>query len=316
MKHKILGKVAAMAIATMPVAATIADAGAGIIGQRQKTVLVEAAYLSNTATTNFAALTSCMTLQAKFEFQRFCNAMLIEGKQYFMPDYCKFKYVFEGAHDDKGFVFGFYNPFYDAWFVFDVIDEYGLSIEGFKVVDGSYFTSKKSADFPAATGLNPAEEYLAGVYAQVKETAFAMRKSFSIAGFHDQFKAIPDADEALVQKLMEICKSRIGQALLVANDNRVLRDAVICNTIVNRGVTDKFVADDSATTNVLKVLGDNLESMRRGFKIIGYFPSGEESNLLYTHPKYPALLVQANVSENGRVWLKMFEVSSIGMDIK
>ena len=284
--------------------------------ERDAKVLAEVSYISTVVSTNYLFLTAYMTETAKSEMFSFCKKMRIEGKDYFMPDFCKLKYVVVGGLDTKGCVAGFYNPFYDTWLVFSMDDSAKVVIDGFRVVRGSYFTGAADTDYPPASGAIPADEYLKGVFAQTKSALTSMRDKFCGKDFRSLFEQLPAFDVELVKKLTELTKFRIGQALKVAEDKRVLRDAVICNSIICRGRTERFVSEDASTKLTVKTLAESLGSIRSGFKIVSYFPSGDESNLMYYNRLFPTLLIQANVCEDGKVWLRMFDAHSISKDIK
>ena len=79
--------------------------------ERDAKVLAGVSYVSTVATTNYMSLASYMTPDAKEDFLDFCEKMKFDGKQYFMPDFCKLKYVAVGGLDESGYVAGLYNPF-------------------------------------------------------------------------------------------------------------------------------------------------------------------------------------------------------------
>lgn len=283
---------------------------------RDAKVLAEVSYISSVASTNYLSLSTYMTDTARVEMLAFCERMSLDGRQCFMPDFCKLKYVVVGGLDDKGYVAGFYNPFYDAWLVFSIDDSTKVVIDGFRVVRGSYFTGEADTDYPPASGSVPAEGYLEGVFTQTKAALTSMRDKFYGKDFRRLFGDLPAVDMEFATKLIELTKFRIGQALKVAGDKRVLRDAVICNSIICRGSTKRFVSEDASTRLTLKTLEESLGGIRSKFKVVAYFPSGDESNLMYYHVLFPTLLIQANVREDGNVWLRMFDAHSINKDIK
>ena len=284
--------------------------------ERELKVLAEVAYLSNASATNYLSMMDFMTDASKAAMQGFSNRMLLDGKQFFMPDFCKLKYVVVGTFDAQGYVAGFYNPFYDVWFMLKVADVGKVSIEGFKVVPGGYFTGMARGEYPPASGAIPAEGYLKGVFLQVKSALTSMRDRFRGGDFRAQFDQMPSADEALLANLSELARFRIGQALEIANDKRVFRDTVISRAIICRGETRRFVADDGSTKLTVKTLTESLKEIRSGFKVVAYFPSGDESNFVFNHPSVPTLLIQANVRKDGKVHLRMFDANSITKDVR
>lgn len=284
--------------------------------EREMKVLAEAAYLSNTSATNYLSMMDFMTDASKTAMRDFSSRMLLDGQQFFMPDFCKLKYVVVGALDAQGYVVGFYNPFYDVWLMLKVADVGKVSIEGFKMVPGGYFTGMARGDYPPASGSVPAEGYLRGVFLQVKSALTSMRDRFRNGDFRTQFDLMPSADDALLTNLSELARFRIGQVLQIETDKRVLRDTVISRAIICRGETRRFVADDGSTKLTIKTLAESLKEIRSGFKVIAYFPSGDESNLVFNHMSVPTLLIQANVRKDGKVHLRMFDAHSITKDVK
>ena len=283
---------------------------------REVRLLAEASYLSTVSATNYLSLGRFMTEPAKNSMADFCRKMLLEGKQYFMADFCKVKYAVVGGFDKSGSVIGYYNPFYDAWLLLKLEDAEKVTVNGFKVVSGNSFSETAEGGYPPSFGAIPAENYLEGVFSQTRTAMLSMRDAFAGKDFRKLFDGLHDADAALVERLQELTKVRIGQALKIAEDKRVLRDAVICNAIICRGDTRRFVSDDTSTALTVKTLSESLKEIRSGFKAVAYFPSVDESNLIYNNRLLPTLLIQANVRENGSVRMKMFDAHTITKDIK
>ena len=277
---------------------------------RTDKMLMSSAILAESMTTNYLGVMKIMTPEALRGFAEFGGRMKLDGKQLFLPDFCKVKYSMLGGFDENGFVLGLYNPFFDAYMVFLVEDRTKVSISGFRAITRTRLIAKKNAKpYPAATAANPPEDYFLGVMAQVKSASDAFKNRFMGADFRKKFGEIAAADAADDARLVEILKFRIATMAKVTKDKNVFKDAVLSSSIITdpKMKTSVFVASDHSTKRTLESLEGNLAGIRDSFKFVAYFPTGEYTNLIYWSPRLPTLLIQAHVGKDSKTWLRMFD---------
>jgi len=277
--------------------------------------LMTASVMSTAMSSNFTYLANIMSPSARRDWSEFCTRMKIDGDQYFMPDFCKLKYVMVGAHDEDGFVAGFYNPFFDAFMLVLVNDREKPSVVGFRFATCARLDGKpEDAEFPPASGQNPSENYFAAVLRQSRIAAQTFNKVFNNPGFRASFDRISTSDDGEIARLVKIMKFRIGQALKLAEDKRVLRDAAVANAILaNSNLHDgKFVAKDASTKLTLSTVAGAMAPFQKSFRAIAYFPDGDSSNVIFFSKDMPTTLVQANVGSDSVVRFRLFDAHLIG----
>ena len=303
------GAAAIMAIA-VPMAALAAVTG------REAKIVAEASTISISMADNFRSAAGIMTDAAKKDFDAFCDATVMDGVQCFMPDFSKVKYAMVGGHDDNGFVVGFYNPFYDAFFLMMVEDADKVAkISGFRAVTSARLRgADPCAAYPAASGSAAPVDYLPGVLAETRLAGETFKKLFN-GDFRTAFAAVGQSEGAELERLLEIAKYRVAHALKIANDKNVLRDASLAEALLKKTSLrgSDFLSKDASTKKTLETVDGLPEDFRKAFKVIAYFPDGEFSNVVFFNKKIPTALVQAHVGEGQNTWFRLFDANVAGI---
>ena len=311
-KIKHIGRVAVAAMAI--VASTAATAA---LTEREGKMLVEASTMSASMADDFRSIAKVMSETAKNDFNAFCDATVMDGVQSFMPDFAKVKYAMIGGHDDEGFAVGFYNPFYDAFFVMTV-ESHGkkvATVSGFRAVTAARLRGEDPcAAYPAASGSASPTDYLPGVLAQTRLAGEAFQAKFN-GDFRKAFAALGQAEGEELDRLLEIAKYRIAHALKIANDKSVLRDAALAEALLKKDSLrgSDFLSDDPSTKKTLDTLSGLPEEFRKAFKVIAYFPGGESSNVVFFNKIMPTTLVQAHVGKDQKTWFRLFDAHVAGI---
>ena len=304
-----MGAAAIMAVA-VPIAALAA------VTERAAKTVAAASTISVSMAEDFRSVSKIMADMAKKDFEAFCDATVMDGVQCFMPDFTKVRYTMIGGNDDKGFVVGFYNPFYDAFFVMTVEDSVKpATISGFRVVTAARLRgADPCAEYPAASGAASPTDYLPGVLAQTRLAGETFRKSFN-GDFRAAFAALGQTEGSELERLNEVAKYRVAQALKISNEETVLRDAALAEALLKneslRG--SAFLSDDASTKKTLDTVAGMPEDMRKAFKVIAYFPDGEFSNVVFFNRKLPTTLVQAHVGAERNTWFRLFDAHVAGI---
>lgn len=279
--------------------------------------LMAASVISVAMTSNFNYIAKIMTPDALRDWSEFCSRVKIEDDQYLMPDFCKVKYVMVGVGDREGFVAGFYNPFFDAFILLLIDGDDKPSVSGFRFATRARIAGvPEDGEFPPASGQNPSENYFPAVLQQSRVAARTFSDVFCRPGFRDAFKKIAAPDDGEIARLTRIMKFRIGQALKLSEDKRVLRDAAVANAILtNSGLHDgKFVAKDASTATTLAAVSGAMAPFQESFRAIAYFPDGDLSNVIFHNRNLPTALVQATIGNDCVVSFKLFDAHLIGSE--
>ena len=268
------------------------------------------AVLVDEFTTNATMVTKLMLPKAKEEWVSFCRGMIIDGKQYFLPDFFKVKYTFIGGSDDSSFALGVYSPFYDAFMLMRVCDtEKVPKIEAFHVATVSRLRGlAKIPEFPPASGSRPADGYLAILSAQVRLAGEAFHAKFLGTDAPARLATFAASPENERGSLLTLHKARLGLLSAVATEREVKANAVLADLVVRdeRFGKKSYVETDASTWKVLDTLAKLPMPLRKSIQFVSYFMSDKSANFLYLIPAMPTTLVQVNVKD-GRIWLKMFD---------
>lgn len=285
------------------------------VTEREAKMVAEATTISVSMAENFRSVANIMTDGARKDFEAFCAATVMDGVQCFMPDFAKVRYTMVGGHDDKGFVAGFYNPFYDAFFLMTVeTSEKVATISGFRVVTAARLRGvDPCAAYPAASGTASPLGYLSGVLSETRLAGDTFVKVFN-DDFRKAFAALGQAEGAELERLLEIAKFRVAQALKISNDESVLRDAALAEALLKKtSLRDSaFLSDDASTKKTLDTVAGLPEEFRKNFKVIAYFPDGEFSNVVFFNKMIPTTLVHAHVGEEQKTWFRLFDATVAG----
>ena len=263
---------------------------------------------------NVVSMSRMMTVQAKKDWAAVCRRMCVDGKQYFLPDFCKVKYTFIGKCDKNGFVCGFYNPFYDAFMLVSMENlDAQPRIDGFRFATVHKLTGKTEPDVvPSASGTNPSEAYFPAVAEQLKSAGAAFNGKFLGSDSRAALAALPVIDETQIAEMTNILKFRLGQLVVMGDDAKVRKDAVLANLLVRDAnfAEKNILIKDHGTRTTLDTLAGGLAKMRGKFKVVAYFPDKAAANFIYFNSEMPSLLVQSHV-EGEKMWLKMMDAHAI-----
>lgn len=313
---KKMGRVAVIAAcavsAAMAVAATGDDATGGRTEMtREERLTATSAVLVDEFTTNAAQMAKLMLPDAKREWVSFCRGMIIDGKQYFLPDFFKVKYTFIGGADADSYVLGVYNPFYDSFMLMRVLDGGRVPlIAAFRVATSSRLKGATDIPpFPPSAGCAPADAYVAALAMQVRVAGESFHAKFLGKDAPDAVEAFAPSTDAERSSLLTLHKARLGLLANVATETAVKAKVVLADLVVRDGdfSSNRRVGGDAATKKVLDALSKLPVAARKGVQLVSYFEADGAVNALYMIPFIPTTVVQANVNANGGVWLKMFD---------
>lgn len=280
---------------------------------RRNEVLVEASLLAATTTTNPVAIVNVMSAEAMKDFISFAKNFNIDGEQYFLPDFFKLKYMMLGGLDERGFLAGFYNPFYDtaALLLFD--DVLKCRIVGFRVVT-EMSPRIEGASLPPAMGVEPSSRYLEFLYKQVKGAKERFVKEYGGEDFRMAFAKTPVWGTNDIARLDELMRIRIGQTVAMATETNLLRDAVLAKFALSGKIPDgdELLYSDKTTQQVMVALKNSLGMWRDSLELAGYFKADGESNILFFTRKMPSFMIQVHVTKGAKVWMKAFDAHIIG----
>ena len=299
-------------------ASAIADSPKPAESTRQTRIVATSVVLADVMTTNLTEVSRLMSPAAKKSWVDFAQSMVIDGNQYFLPDFFKVKYTFVGGVDDASFAMGLYNPFYDAFVLLRVNDSRRVpTIESFRVMTVSELRGKSDApEFPPSAGTAPGERYFAVLWRQVRLAGDVFNARFLGADAPRRIAALDVSGESH-EKLLTIAKARLGLLAKVVDDEKVKGQAVLSNAVIrDRRLADKpFVSTDKSTQRTVKTLATLPDGVRKSFALVSYFAEGGASNLIFYAPALPTLLIQARVQDNGHVCLKMFDAHVAGRKV-
>ena len=273
-------------------------------------LIATSAVLVDEFTTNTTMMSKLMLPDAKRDWVSFCRGMIIDGKQYFLPDFLKVKYTFIGGSDDDSYALGVYSPFYDAFMLMRV--NYGgkvPKIAAFRVATVSRL--KGAQDFPAfppSAGCNPASAYIAALTMQVRQAGEAFHAKFLGKDAPAAIGTFPTSPEAERSSLLTLHKARLGLLANVASETAVKSKVVLADLVVRDGrfSSKQYVGKDASTRKVLDALAKLPAPARKAVQLVSYFEADGSSNVLYMIPAIPTTVIQANVKD-GDIWLKMFD---------
>ena len=304
--------IAACAAATSVVGtATGADAsGVRTEMTREQRIVATSAVLVDEFTTNATMVAKLMLPDAKREWVSFCQGMIIDGKQYFLPDFLKVKYTFIGGWDDDSYALGVYSPFYDSFMLMRVRDGGKVPrIAAFRVATVSRLKGLRDyAAFPPSAGCNPADAYIAALTMQVRRAGEAFNAKFLGKEAPAAVEAFATSPDAECSSLLTLHKARLGLLANVASEATVKAKVVLADLVVRDGrfSSEGYVGKDVSTKKVLDALAKLPAAARKSVQLVSYFEADGSSNVLYMIPAIPTTVIQANVKD-GNVWLKMLD---------
>lgn len=276
----------------------------------------KSALLSIVMSTNCTAVAKVMTPPVRQDWIAFLKAMKLGDKQYFLPDFNKVLYPLIGGHDSTGCLFGYYNPFYDAFMLFIVDNKEKASISGFRFIWTNQLLEKDvKKDFlpPLATGVQPCTDYFKVMLAEMSFARTSFHGAFTDSQFRRRFAALPLKDPQTLHVMQEILRKRIGQVVGMS-ERPEFSKIVLARAILEKGEPGgiPFLAQDGSTAKVLSTLSREASPLRRNFTVAAYFVEGEQSNFIFSNRQMQSLMVQAMVDKGKKVHLRMFDMSQVG----
>ena len=296
-------------------------AGAGALNERtemtrEERLIATSAVLVDEFATNTTKMSKLMLPDSKREWISFCQGMIIDGKQYFLPDFFKVKYTFIGGSDDDSYALGVYNPFYDAFMLMRVrFGGKAPHITAFRMATVSRL--KGAPDFPAfspSAGCNPANAYIAALTMQVRLAGDAFHSRFLGKDAPAAVEALAASPDAERSSMLTLHKARLGLLANVASDATVKAKVVLADLVVRDGrfSSKQYVGRDASTRKVLDALSKLPAAARKAVQFVSYFEADGSANVLYMIPAIPTTVIQANVKD-GNIWLKMFDARLVNV---
>ena len=278
---------------------------------RQKEILTQASAITFSLSTNCNSIARIMLPSVRKEWIQFLKQMKHDGKQFFLPDFFKVKYVMLGGYDATGYSIGLYNPFYDTFAIFLVNDkDKKMQVETFRIVTTATLCNESTSGVSPVLSTASPDEYFPALKKQVEKAQNAFYLRFNGKEFKDVIKEITPITLSEAQKLKEISKLRLGQALAIGSQKNIFADAVTVDLVIKGNNKGNIVMDGPSTKMTLETLSTKIPLFRKGFRVVAFFSTGKASNIIYFNPKLPTLLLHANIS-NGKVGLRMFDANIV-----
>ena len=314
MKKQINAAMMSMAIAAALAGQGIAAESIDQRGAMKRENFAIASVIYEAVTTNASDVTSLMTNDAKKDWDTFFSSMVLDGKQYFMPDFFKVKHLIVGGTDQNGFVMGFYNPFYDLFAVFVVENGSTAKISGVRFCPGVAVRGEsRSEEFPLASGLNPPDEYVSLLFGVMKSSTAAFLRKLGGKDFRSSFASLEGCGTKEMERIAVAHKFRIGQIIKLSEDKDLLAKVALATSILrdaDMGASG-FAKADVSTRKVLDMLESQYPFARNAFQVVAYFPSGTSANVVFSNDNVRSMIVHANISADGMVWLKLLDMGMI-----
>ena len=306
-----------MAIAACAASITMVGVTTGTDAPRVRTIMTReerliatSAVLVDEFTTNATRMAKLMLPDAKREWVSFCQSMIVDGKQYFLPDFLKVKYTFIGGSDTDSYVLGVYSPFYDSFMLMRVCDGGKIpQIVAFRVATVSRLKESQTfSAFPPSAGCKPADAYITALTMQVRRAGEAFHSRFLGKEAPAAIKALATSPDAERSSLQTLHKARLGLLANVASEATVKAKVILADLVVRDGrfSSKQYISKDASTKKVLDALAKLPVAARNAAQMVSYFEADGSSNVLYMIPVLPTMLMQANIKD-GNIWLKMFD---------
>lgn len=275
------------------------------------------ALLSTVMGSNCTAVAGVMTPAAKQDWVSFLQTMKVDGKQYFLPDFCKVIYPLIGGHDENACLFGFFNPFYDAFMLFVVDKGEKARVSGFRFVRTAQLGGKemdRNLAYPLAAGVTPCVDYFRVMLHEMNYARLRFHAVFTDDQFRNQLSELPLADSQTISDMQRVLKIRLGQVIEMSKGAEFSK-ICLARAILEKGQigTSPVLSQDESTAKVLSALSGNVSPVRKDFTIVAYFADGEFSNFIFSNHQLKSVVVQAVVGADKKTRLKMFDMSQVGM---
>lgn len=291
-----------------------ADEGKGPMNESQEKTQQAVAYaavIAQTSATNCMAISAALSPAAARKWQAQQDMLLLEGKQYFLPDFFKAATVFSGGVSGDAFCFGLYNPFHDRMWLASVKGFDKPQIVDFRWVSGASLRSEqKPLALPTANGVNPPSDYFIVMLKSVGDAMKGFTKRFGGASFAAELAALPDLTAAEAAGMVDVMKLRLAQIVQMQRNKRGTGTLLLGAQVLRNGAgkLGANMAGEKETQATLKAVGGMPSALRQQFQPIAYFEVGQESCVVFNSPALPTLLVMARCSDGKTMRFGMFDL--------
>ena len=290
------------------------SAVAGSLTKEQESQLQAIAYsatLAKFVSTNSQAFVSALAPAMRERWQKDELSLRVEGVQFFLPDFFRVAYTYNGSVVGDAFCFGLYNPFYDYMLLCKAENlEYTVIVD-YKWVAGSALRRGVAASkYPSAVGVNPADDYFPVLLKTAGEVITEFNKIFVGTPPDKSFAVLPAIDKAGVERLLDIAKLRTAQAVKMTGDASAYGVATLSAAVLadEKLASQPFVAKDKGTQATINTLSGMPTEMRKSFRAVGYFESDGEKCIVFYNTSMPTFLVLARSRDGNTIQFGMFDM--------
>ncbi len=205
--------------------------------EKTQQAVAYAAVIAQTSSTNCMAISAALSPAAARKWQAQQDLLLLEGKQYFLPDFFKAATVFSGGVSGDAFCFGLYNPFHDRMWLASVKGFDKPQIVDFRWVSGASLRSEqKPLALPTANGVNPPSDYFIVMLKSVGDAMKGFVKRFGGASFAAELAALPELTAAEAAGMVDVMKLRLAQIVQMQRNKRGTGTLLLGAQVLKNGV--------------------------------------------------------------------------------
>ena len=287
--------------------------GSEDVSTEQKANLKAIAYsatLAKFVSTNSQAFVSALSPSVRERWQTEERKLRVENVQFFLPDFFKVAYAYNGSVSGDAFCFGLYNPFYDHALICKAKGLDNPDIVDFKWVSGATFRGDASVPkYPPATGVDPADEYFPVLMNTAGKFLAAFNRAFVGSSPDAAFASVPTLDDQGIKSLLDIAAFRTAQAVKMAGDESACGLATLATMAFRdeRLQDQPFLASDDATRATAKTISGLSQDLQRAFRTIGYFEADAEKCVVFYNKEMPTFLTMARTRDGNTIRLGMFD---------
>lgn len=284
------------------------------VSPEQKANLKAIAYsaaLAKFVSTNSEAFVSALSPSVRERWQAEEQKLRVENVQFFLPDFFRVAYAYNGSVSGDAFCFGLYNPFYDHVLICRAKGLDSPDIVDFKLVSGAALRGDTSIPkYPPAIGVDPADEYFPILLKTAGDFLSAFNKSFVGRSPDAAFDSVSAIDEAGVKRLLDIAAFRTAQAVKMAGNESAYGLATLATMAFREEKLQNqpFLDSDAETRATAKTISGLSQEMRRAFRTIGYFEADGEKCVVFYNREMPTFLAMARTRDGNTVRLGMFDI--------
>lgn len=319
-----LGKVVTMALLSGMLAmvgrcepnASANGAAISALGKEQEPVLREIAYTATLAkfvSTNCQAFAAALAPSARKRWLDEEPTLRVKNAQFFLPDFFKVTYVYNGSVSGDTFCFGLYNPFYDHMLLCKAKDLKQTEVVDYKWVSGSALRGDESTQkYPAATGVNPPDDYFPTMLKTLGDVLATFNRKCVSSSPDAAFSALPALDADGIAQMLDIAVFRTAQAVKMTGDKSSYGLATLGSLILRdeKFSSQPFVGTDETTRAVVKAISKTPADFRAAFRPVGYFEADDEKCVVFFNSGLPRFLALVRSKDGKNVKLGMFDANS------